>query len=379
MLANSLHGVLNDIRDNYIYLSDKNVDIECIRNSYLRKLDEIKTRDDLVLFFEYLMDEFYDDHLILNTNIKASYRLHAPIYTKTENGKTTITNIWYSQIKNLEKNILGAEIIEFNGKKFSDAIDAFPTICHDKANTEVRQWIANKVLAGKYNEPRILKLKLLNGHIEKVDLDDFKIIKTRNVLSSSKIDNIGIIRINNSLANYSLVPKFDKALNSFMDTEGLIIDLRNTINGGRCDIAASIIGRFIDKELVYQKVVPSERPDDYLQPKQSCIYVQPRYKRYDKPVVILVGRWTGSMGEGIAMGFDGLERAEVVGTEMRKLLGNMYGYSIKGTDIKFNISREKVYDLSGVSRQDYIPKYYINQSQIRADIVLKKGIDLIKK
>ena len=243
----------------------------------------------------------------------------------------------------------------------------------------MRQWIANKVLAGKYNEPRILKLKLLNGHIEKVDLDDFKIIKTRNVLSSSKIDNIGIIRINNSLANYSLVPKFDKALNSFMDTEGLIIDLRNTINGGRCDIAAGIIGRFIDKELVYQKVVPSERSDDYLQPKQSCIYVQPRFKRYDKPVVILVGRWTGSMGEGIAMGFDGLERAEVVGTEMRKLLGNMYGYSIKGTDIKFNISREKVYDLSGVSKQDYIPKYYINQSQIRADIVLKKGIDLIKK
>ena len=96
--------------------------------------------------------------------------------------------------------------------------------------------------------------------------DIWEIIST---LSSKKIDNIGFIRINNSLANSSLVPKFDKVLNSFMNTDGLIIDLRNTISGGRCENAIGIIGRFIDKKQAYQKVVPSERPGDHLQPDQS--------------------------------------------------------------------------------------------------------------
>jgi len=119
LLAKSVHSMINNIRDNYIYLADKDVDIECIRASYLSKLNTIKTRDDLVLFFEYLMDEFYDSHLILSTNIEASFRLHAPIYAKTENGKTYITDTWYSKIKKLKTNIIGAEIIEFNGYHIS--------------------------------------------------------------------------------------------------------------------------------------------------------------------------------------------------------------------------------------------------------------------
>ena len=96
-------------------------------------------------------------------------------------------------------------------------------------------------------------------------------------------------------------------------------------------------------------------------------------------MVILVGRWTGSMGEGIAMGFDGLQRAEIVGTEMRKLLGGMYGYSIKNTDINYNISEEKVYHINGCSRQNFIPKNHIIPSQIKSDVILEKGIELINK
>ena len=38
------------------------------------------------------------------------------------------------------------------------------------------------------------------------------------------------------------------------------------------------------------------------------------------PVVVLVDHWTGSMGEGIAIGMDGLKRATIVGTEMAGLL-----------------------------------------------------------
>lgn len=377
-LENGLGSMINIIRDNYSYFQEKDVDIECLRASYLKKIKDVKTHDDLILFLELLLNEFYDSHLIINKNIKASYRLHAPVYAKTENGKTFITDVWYSNIKNLKTNIIGAEILEFNGIVFSKAINSFPTLCSNKNNDEVRNWIGNKILAGKYNRPRKLKVKLRNGEIKSINLDNLKIIKSKKALSVKKIDNIGLIRINNSLNDQALISKFDKALNSLMDTDGLILDLRNTISGGRCDVAIGIIGRFINETRTYQKLIPSQRPDGQLQPDKNCMYVDPRLKTYKKPVVVLVGRWTGSMGEGIAIGFDGLKRAEVVGTEMNKLLGNMYGYSILNTDIRYSISMEKVYHINGTSRKDYVPGVLVKPTDIDSDIILKKGIELIQ-
>lgn len=51
----------------------------------------------------------------------------------------------------------------------------------------------------------------------------------------------------------------------------------------------------------------------------------------------------------------------------------------KNTDINYNISREKIYHLNGCSRQDYIPEYHIAPSQITSDVILEKGIELIKQ
>ncbi len=91
--------------------------------------------------------------------------MNSPIHSKTENGKTIITHVWQNQIKNLTENIIGAEILKFNAKKFSKVIDQFPTECSNKKNETVREWIGNKTLAGRYNEPRNLELKLLNGKL----------------------------------------------------------------------------------------------------------------------------------------------------------------------------------------------------------------------
>ena len=42
---------------------------------------------------------------------------------------------------------------------------------------------------------------------------------------------------------------------------------------------------------------------------------------YDKPMAVLVGRWTGSMGEGVAIALDGMQRADVLGSAMAGLRG----------------------------------------------------------
>lgn len=372
--------IIQNIKSSYVYLDDKMLDMNCVEERYSTKIDLLNNQADVILFFEYLLNEFYDSHISLSTNIRESYRLSSPIYIELNNGKAFIKNVWQTQIVNLDKNILGSEILKFNGVDFNKNIDDFPSICNDKTLSEVRNWIANKIVSGKYNEPRLLTLKLKDGEIIQLDLDKLN-FKKENELLTYRIDNgIGVIRINNSLGNNKLISEFDKVLDVLFDTKGLIIDLRNTNNGGNSYVAKGIMGRFINEELPYQKHMYVESYDN--QPKIVRSWfelVSPRGNQYKKPIIVLVGRWTGSMGEGIAIGFDAMERAEIVGSEMKRLGGSDFDFRFSNQNFGYKLILEKLYHLDGTPRELYVPTNYVEQSTIEKDETLEKGIELINK
>jgi len=379
-IQQDLNDIIQNIESQYAYLDDKKIDIECIKEKYERKIDELKTKSEVILLFEYLLNEFYDSHISLSTNIRESYRLSSPIYIEIEKGKAIVKNIWQTQIENLDTNILGAEILEFNQVKFNNKIDDFPAFCNDKTDIKIRNWIANKVISGKYSEPRILTLKLKNGNKTKFDIDKLKRINEQTLLSTETKNGIGIIRINNSLGNNQLIEIFDETLNSLFETKGLIIDLRNTNNGGNTYVAKGIMSRFIDKELPYQKHQYIESYDNQPKIVRSWLeLVSPRSNQYTKPVVILVGRWTGSMGEGIAVGFDGMKRAEIVGTEMKRLAGSDFDFKFNNQNFGYKLILQRLYHINGTPREKYVPSNYVSQSKIEKDETLEKGIELINK
>jgi carboxyl-terminal processing protease len=379
-IKEDLYQMLNDISQYYVYQKDKKIDLNCLLEYYESQIPNIKTEEETVLFFEYLLNEFYDNHLTLRTNRKSSFRLFAPIYITIEYGKPIITDVWQTQINNLNRNIIGAEILKFNGIEFQQVIKDFPTHCNDKTLPETKEWVANKILAGRYNEPRILSLKLPNNKEIEYDLDSIKIINNDNLLTSKTVNEIGIIRINNSLGNDNLVSEFDKTLDELSKTKGLIIDLRNTIFGGDSYEARGIMSRFIKEPKPYQKhsfIAKSENNPDI---ERSWIeYVSPRLEQYEKPVIILVGRWTGSMGEGLAIGFEGMERAEIVGSEMRRLAGEVYDFGFKHQRYGYKLSTAKLYHVNGTIREKYIPTNYVKQKTTEKDETLEKGIELINK
>ena len=379
-IKDDLNKIITEISNNYIYLKEKKVDLNCIQKYYEKQIPNIKTEEETVLFFEYLLDEFYDNHITLKTNRNSSFRLFAPIYTTIEKGKPIITDIWQTQINNLNQNLIGAEILKFNGIEFQQVIKNFPTHCNDKSLIETKEWIANKILAGRYNEPRILSLKLSNNNEVEFDLDSVELINSDSLLASKIFNDIGIIRINNSLGNDNLVNEFDKILDELSNTKGIILDLRNTIFGGDTYEARGIMSRFIKEPKPYQrhsKIVKSKNNPDI---ERSWIeYVSPRLEQYEKPVVILVGRWTGSMGEGIAIGFEGMERAKIVGSEMRRLAGEVYDFGFNHQRYGYKISTTKLYHLNGTIREKYIPTNYVKQTTTEKDETLEKGIELINK
>jgi len=379
-IKEDLQEILNDISQNYVYFKDKNIDFDCLREYYTNEIKNIKTEEETVLFFEYLLDEFYDDHLTLSTNRNSSYRLFAPIYATIQNGKPIIVNAWQSQIENLQQNVIGAEILKYNRTDFEHVIKNFPTHCNNKNNPEVKEWIINKILAGRYNQPRILTLRLPNNEEIELDIDSINIKKENDLLTVRTIDGVGVVRINNSLGNDNLVNEFDIALNELMETKGLIIDLRNTIFGGDTYEARGIMSRFINEPKPYQKHSYLAASENNPSIERSWIeYVSPRSKPYKKPIIVLVGRWTGSMGEGLAIGFEGMGRAEIIGSEMRRLAGEVYDFNFKHQNYGYKVSTAKLYHINGTLREKYIPTNYVKQTTITKDETLDKGIQLITK
>ncbi len=377
-IKSELNEVLTDIENNYAYFNKKNIDIKCLKEKYNAKINLIKDKNDKILFFEYLFDEFYDSHVHLNVSIQNSYRLYSPIYAVLKNEKVIILNVWQNQLKNLDENIVGAEILKFNGQDIKTLIDIFPTVCSNKQNKDTRNWIINKILAGRYSESRKLELLLKNDKKYTLNLDDLTLKKHQSLMTTSLKKNIGIVSINNSLGQNALITEFDNALKALMQTDGLIIDLRNTVDGGDSYIARGIMSRFIQKDTPYQMHSFDDFQIGHPLVKRSWIeLVSPRGAIYKKPVVILVGRWTGSMGEGLAIGFDGMKRAKIVGTEMERLAGSIENFTIGKLDFGYSLSTERLYHINGTPREEYIPTNYVNQTHISSDEIMKKGIEII--
>lgn len=371
--------IIQDLSDNYIYLKDKKTDFDCVKEKYSGVIDMVKTRKQKMLFFEYLLDEFYDSNLRLDIETELSYRLHSPVYVTLKNNKFFIKNIWFSQMDNFGKNILDAEVLRFNNQEFNKLIDNFPTQCANKNIPEVREWIANKIISGRLSENRILTLKLADDRKLFLDVDKIKIKKEIELLSVSIKNDIAVVKINNSLGNDNLIKYFDRILNSLMDTKGLILDLRNTLQGENSYVARAIMSRFINKELPYQKHVSQEKRGDNPEIKKNWLEnVSPRGEQYKKSMVVLVGKWTGNIGESLAIGLDGMKRAKIIGTEMGKKAGITAGYSFKNSSYGYRIPIDKLYHLNGQLREDFVPEYSLTQKSVLEDDILFKAFNLLE-
>tara|TARA_B110000902_G_scaffold57256_1_gene66918 strand:+ start:46 stop:1242 length:1197 start_codon:yes stop_codon:yes gene_type:complete len=364
--------LISNLETNYAYYHKKDVDLNCLKNYYGNKIKDLKHNAHVLLFFEYLLDEFYDSHLHLQSSNKYSYRLYSPIFASIEGKKTIISSFWKDQIENeFTFELIDAEILTFNGERINQLIEKFPTHCQNKNNKEVRIWITNKILSGRYSEPRIITIKTNNGNVETLDLDKIKIRKDPNYLSHKIVDNIGIIRINNSLGDTKTKREFKNTLKKLKHTKGIILDLRNTVDGGSTNVANPVAGHFTIKKRAFQKYKNNTT--------EFVDYIKPKKPFYDKQLVVLVGRWTGSMGEGLASGIDATGIGKIVGTEMQKLAGATEKYSFTNFNFGYQAPYIEVLHLTDLPREKFIPKYIIDCTDEEEDEFIKEAIRIINE
>jgi carboxyl-terminal processing protease len=147
------------------------------------------------------------------------------------------------------------------------------------------------------------------------------------------------------------------------NTKSLILDLRETPSGGNTTVAKAIMGWFVSTDHFYQKHEYYAEEKAYGVKSSWEEIVSPRKdKFYGKPLVILCNHWTGSIAEGITIGFDGLERPDtkIIGTDMARLNGAVYTHEMPNTKIHFTYPAERLYHINGLPREQYIPPVFID-------------------
>jgi hypothetical protein len=102
---------------------------------------------------------------------------------------------------------------------------------------------------------------------------------------------------------------------------------------------------------------------------------------YSKPVVLLVDHWTGSVSEGIVVGFDAFKRVTTIGTKMAALNGAIYSYQMPNTKIGFSFPVEKLYHVNGIPREFFTPKIVVDLSnqKVNEDRVLETALGYLNK
>ena len=367
----------SEIDSNYAYFERQGTDWDAVKEHYLPLTDTVSHPYYFTLFLETVLRELADSHTHLRTNTDRSQRL-LPSGTDLKVGffgdrLVVLETRLGSEASKLLKP--GDEILSVNGQPVSTAIAPFVGKFQDESKVDIhRDNAANILLAGDYRTLRYVDVNRGDKRFV-VNLGVSPYPNNEQELISSKLldGNIGYIKIENSLGNTDLIAAFDEILDGFMTTEALILDLRNTPSGGDAIVGKPLLGRFTDTPKPYQT---HNRPSEQ---KTWTETVHPRGAYYGKPVYVLVNFWTGSMGEGIAIGLDAFGNATVVGTPMAGLLGANYTVNLPHSNYGLNITFERLYHVDGTPREDFFPEVKLSTHDVKTqgDAWLEKALELI--
>jgi C-terminal processing protease CtpA/Prc len=370
------------LQNGYAYFGKKHTDWHCVRNTYRPQAAAATSKKAFVTVLERTLDELYDPHTHLKTNTGDSTRLiptGLDVWAEFRDGHAVITALRSGFSAEQAGLRIGMEITAINGTPVAEAISARLGHCLVKVDDDARSWALRALLAGIHSRARIVAARAAKGKVKTFTLDLPTQRRVDDDHSQERVEkrilpsNIGYIRLND-LGSEETVAEFDAALKGLRNTRALILDLRNTPSGGNTSVAEPMMGRFVLKKLAYQKGIP-RRGEPW------TAEVEPRGPwTYTRPVVVLVGRWTASMGEGIAIGLDGMKRATIVGTPMAGLNGAVFDLKLQETGISMNYAAEKLFHVDGTPREDFIPRVVVKLSpDPKQDAPLKEALRQLQR
>jgi len=370
------------VDENYAYFDDKLTQWAEVRSLYQPRVDAVRTKTDLIALFEAMLSELYDSHAHLTANTADSPPLipsGTDLWAEWRDGRAVVLDVRRpSSAANAGIRVMD-EIATIDGISVATAVESRLGRSLRAVDDRARSWALRVALAGKRNAPREIGIAGPGG-VRLIRVPPLQNAREGDALLATQTlpGGVGYITVANSLGETGVIREFDAALARFRNTSALILDLRNTPGGGNTTVARAILGRFVSRESPYQRhvLVGEERSTGV---RRSWLeLVSPRGPFiYSKRVLVLVNHWTGSMGEGIAIGFDATRAGTVVGTQMAGLLGATYHFELPHSKIGVNLPAERLTHVNGTPREDFRPPVYVSPAVLAAsdgDPILDAGM-----
>ena len=369
------YSLLNLIENRFAYSERFPNCFPQVRAELQHYIPNLQGRNDLIAFCQSAFHALYDHHSITSAGLMDDYAL-VPSFSdlwveRTVNGY---------EIKDVRRGSPalqaglrpGAMITSLEGKPVDQAVADFIGLYPYDLNDERRSYAARVMAAGRKGWIRRIGVFCdgLEWTVELPTLYHWRLKRPRGLLSVSSTShlgrNFGVIRFNDSLGYNETVLAFDQALNTLSGVNGLVIDLRDTASGGTALVARGILSRFISRPTIYQRhELPSDERDFGVK-RSWAEEVVPRSWRFQRPVTVISGRWTASMGEGLTVGFDAIGAA-TFGTDMARLLGGITDHKLEETGVTIKLTTEKLLHVDGTPREIFRPRSYFNYADALSD------------
>lgn len=346
------------VAQTYAYLDLKRTDWGRACRFYAAQVPAATQRPAYVSLLERALGELLDAHAHLGNHTPASPRLvpsQTDLLARWQGDKAFIVAVRADSAAARAGLRQGMQVVAIQGEDIRDVVHAIKPKFHARSDPAACDWALQLALAGRHDQGMTrLTIKSGDGPERQIDFSPGRAERPA-LLSARAIGTLGHVRIHNALGEQALVASFDQALLELQEARALVIDLRDTPSGGNSSVARGILGRLVDRMLPYQRheLVSEFRATGIRRVWDE--YVLPRGRPFLKPVVVLVGPWTGSMGEGLAIGLNATRGAAVLGQAMAKLRGANAEFVLPHSAITVRVPAEKLFHINGLPREDFLP------------------------
>ncbi|MEM7690707.1 MAG: PDZ domain-containing protein [Pseudomonadota bacterium] len=349
------------IAERYAYLDDlpgaqvpKSEELEIQR-------DAVRDGRSLLRYAETRLATLADHHAITGSSFSDSWAViptYADLWVVREGARFAVDAVREGSPAEEAGVAAGNTITHVNGEPIDKAVAAFWAEMGLEVTVARAGYAARVLLAGRRDRLRVFTIVDAAGQERQLTLPSLYDVPSPPLdpLRVCVGEEQAVIRFNNGLGDSATIAAFDEALAATPETHQLVLDLRDTPSGGNTMIARAIMGWFVEKARSYQTHLSPVEERMTGVARQWVEQVLPREGKYRSQMPVLrVGRWTGSMGEGLAIGFDALG-ADVFGTRMAGLKGAIEDIRIGDTDLVVKLPTERLLSVSGLPREDFVPE-----------------------
>ena len=345
-------------RAHYAYAPAGGVSVDAIYASLTESAAAAETRPQHLQALEHFVFGLADHHAHLSANSRNSPRLvpsGASVWVEHRGGRFIAAQVRPGSAAREAGLREGMEILTVNGAPMS-ALRLPP---HSRRHADAaRSFTARVALAGSYSEDAVITAGAATGAIT-ARLTPAPGNADALATLSYPAPDVALIRINNSLGNTDLPATFDALMARARTARVVILDLRDTPGGGDSVVGRPIMSWFVEGERGYQRHRKQGR--DWTET------VTGRPDAFRGRLLVLVDHWTGSMGEGVAIGLRSAAGATLIGTRMAGLRGAMDSFRLPCLNIDLRLPVEQLFTVSGEPRENASPDVLIDEAALAAE------------